>query len=199
MHLPITVPCFSGVPKLLSSTLSVATAQPPQAVSTPNPCPLPGTELWSLSFSTQPPLSVTEECLRLGSTDVVVPIFCAGYSPFALHKLDPALWHSKTPPSIQSNFSTDNKLSQRCGNLSFFTAPPGLRPVLITSFSFFLYSIWLCEGFLVFLDLWCPLLVLSSSSVWTIPLVDVFSMFLGARWTLLPIPLPSWSISTSFI
>lgn len=96
MHLPITVPCFSGVPKLLSSTLSVATAQPPQAVSAPNPCPLPGTELWSLSFSTQPPLSVTEECLRLGSTDVVVPIFCAGYSPFALHKLDPALY-SDTP------------------------------------------------------------------------------------------------------
>ena len=44
----------------------------------------PRSDFQSLSFSTQSPLSLTEECLTLVSTDVVVPIFCAGYSAFAL-------------------------------------------------------------------------------------------------------------------
>ena len=66
--LPIMVTFCSGRPRLFPSTPSVATAQPLQAVSTPNPGPLPWNEPWSLSFSTQPPSSLTEECLSLGST-----------------------------------------------------------------------------------------------------------------------------------
>ena len=67
MHFPVMVTCISGEPRLLPSTASVSTVQPLQAVSSPNPGPLPETDLWSLSFSTQPSLVLTEECLRLGS------------------------------------------------------------------------------------------------------------------------------------
>ena len=41
-------PLPSHGPRLLPSTPSVATAWPLQAVSAPNPAPLPGTEIWSL-------------------------------------------------------------------------------------------------------------------------------------------------------
>ena len=69
MCLPIMMTCLSGGHGFLPSTTSVAMAQLLQAVSAPNPGPLPGTELQSLSFSTRPPPSQTEECLRLRSPE----------------------------------------------------------------------------------------------------------------------------------
>ena len=156
VDLPIMVPCFSCVPKLLPSTLSVAMTQPPQAVSAPNPCPLPGTEVWILSFSTQPPFSLTEECLRLGSTDVVVLIFCAGYSPFTLHKLDPALYSETPKLPLPSRLISPLMTSLPKDEVTFPSSQlllPGSGSVLIPSFSFYFYYTWLCEGFLVFLNL----------------------------------------------
>lgn len=67
VNLPKMVTCLSDGPRLLPSTPSVAITQLFQAVSIPNPGPLCGTELWSLSFSTKTPPSPTEECLRFGN------------------------------------------------------------------------------------------------------------------------------------
>ena len=47
MHLSVMVPYPSGGPRFLPSTLSAGMVQPLQAVSTPNPCTLPGTRLQS--------------------------------------------------------------------------------------------------------------------------------------------------------
>ena len=92
----------------------------------------------------------------MGSTDVVVPIFCAGYSAFALHKLGPALYSDTPkfhlPSSLISPLMTS--LPKDVGTFpSSQLLLQGSGPVLIPSFSFSLYSIWLCEGFLVFFDL----------------------------------------------
>ena len=53
MHLPIMVSYLSGGPSLFPSKPSVAMAGTLQAVFLSNPVPFPGTELRSLSFSTQ--------------------------------------------------------------------------------------------------------------------------------------------------
>ena len=54
-----------------------------------NPGPLPEIELWNLNFSTRAPLSLTEECLRLGNIDwqcrpsVQVTLYFAFHKPVA--------------------------------------------------------------------------------------------------------------------
>ena len=87
MCLPIMVTCLSGGPRFLPSTPSVATAQPLKAVSTPNPGPLLETDLQSLSFIPQPPHTLTEECLRLGSAGWWCRPSVQVTLSFAFHKL----------------------------------------------------------------------------------------------------------------
>ena len=87
-------------------------------VSTPNPGPLPGIELWNLNFSTQAPLSLTEECLRLGEHRLAVLTLCAGYPLFCLPQtcccsLPLRLQKS---PSVQYDLSTGEETSQGVGN-----------------------------------------------------------------------------------
>ena len=64
---------------------------------------------------------------------------------------------------------------------SFTALSLGCRLSRFLSFSFTFCPTQLCGGFLVFLDVWSLLLTISSCSVWIIPLVDVFSMFLREK------------------
>ena len=99
MCLPIMVPCLSGGPRLLPSTPSVAMTRLLQAISAPNPGPLPGTQLQSLSFSTLPQPSPTVEC-QVGECSIVVLTLYVGYTLFCLPQTSccSLLLHSKSPP-----------------------------------------------------------------------------------------------------
>ena len=152
--LPIMVPCLSGSPRLLPSTPSVAVARPLQAVSAPNPGPLSGTELRSLSFNTQCPTSLTEEYLRLESAGWQCRPSVQFTFYFAFHRPVAALplLGSETPP-FQSNFSTGEEPSQGAATFPPSQLPlQGAGPILIPSFSFSFCLTQLHGGFCVILD-----------------------------------------------
>ena len=180
VHLLIVVSCISGRPRLLPSTHSVVTAWPLQAVSVPKPGPLPGTELQSLSCSTQPHPHWQRSLSGWGTQDGCANPLCRLF--FVLASTNWLLFSPfrlQNSPSVQSNFSTGEEPSQGAGNFSPSHLPPqGTGPMLILSFSYSLCPTWLRGHFLVFSDIWGLLSVLSSCSVWIIALIDVFSMFL---------------------
>ena len=120
-------PCFScrpspppGFPQLCSTPQSAAhcSLAPSGCLHTANPSPLPGTDLWSLSLSAQPP----PEHLRLWCPGAVVQMICVALSllrppqstccAFLCSCEDPL----SRPISLSGGFPG-------CGFLSFFTAP----------------------------------------------------------------------------
>ena len=174
MHLPTTVPCLSGRPRLLPSPSWVSMAWPFQAVSTPNLGSVPGTEPQSLNFSRWPPPSLTGVSQVVGTwwqcqPSVQVPLH------FALHRLVAAL-----PSEVSKILPPSSLISLLVRSLSSFTAPfLGCRP---RSDSFFFLCLFfptqLCGGFLVFSVLWGLLSTFSSCSVWIVPPIDIVSVCL---------------------
>ena len=162
-----------------------------------------GSDLQSLSLSSQPPLQLAGEQTSfscwwvLFSTDPL----CGNLSTLPSA---PLLMHSS--PWIRSFLFPATPCVRQwrgyvvCGNFSSFTAPSQRfrsHPYSFVSvFSFFFYPIQVRGEFLAFWEVWDLLPALSRYSIGAVPHVGVFLIYLwGRRWSPhLTFP-PSWRSS----
>ena len=163
------------------STPSVATVQPLQAVSDS----LPGSDLWSLELQLRAPIHTNKQASQSGERRAVptaqasANLVCWLLSTSQLLCSPPRLWCS-LPSRLLSPLVTG---LPRVWELSFLhSSLPGLQALSrFLSFSFSFCHTQLCGGFLTSLEVWGRLPAFRRCSVWIVPLVDIFLMFLWEK------------------
>lgn len=151
--------------------------QPLRAVCTTNPSPFPGSNLWSLSFSTQ--LAPVDTGLWLGSAgegrwpSVQVSLHASCYKPV------PVFFESLEAPSVLADLPTSEGTSWRWS------------PFPISFFLLLSYPVtWEFLGF--FPEFGCLLPVFSRYSLRINPYVDVFLINLWEEVSFMFTTLSSW-------
>ena len=175
------VPCLSGGPGLLLGTPSVVTVHALQAVSTQPTIPLPGSDLWSLSFGIQLPSPPADEC-QSREPRAAVPAFREGYFPFCLPRTSCCSLLLNFPLPLGWSLQQGGNFP-RCRNFPPSQIPPqDAAPSILIPFYLFFFSFSFCHTqlpgcFLRLSEVWGLLLAVSRCSMWIIPLV--FLMFSG--------------------
>ena len=152
-------------------TLSCHSSPSSGSLHTAKPGPLPGSELWSLRWSTQPSPTIADTNLRLGSAGQWCRNFMhvALYFAFCNPGYCALLLDSRTPP-LSRLISLLVRGLHRAGNFPFYTTPsPGCRSHSTSILSLLLVPSGYVEIFSLFflVMLHCLLALNSLKGDWT--------------------------------